>query len=202
MDPIDDRLKQKLQAKGTCLLGYNTNAGARIDVKLRPDSLKGFLPYHEIVSTLIHELSHNWVSEHNLLFWTNFGQMRAEYLHKHATLAASGTLVNGKTTAQLAGVRLPSNGIRGIAEFVLQELQREMAQHGLHPRMIAPAIIERCQQLTQQFEASEQGQRVGNSGTIESSNVGGSTRDRALAAAEQRAEQQKQDEEEKDTSSS
>jgi hypothetical protein len=67
--------------------------------------------------------------------------------------------------------------------------------------MIAPAIIERCQQLTQQFEASEQGQRVGNSGTIESSNVGGSTRDRALAAAEQRAEQQKQDEE-KDTSSS
>lgn len=202
MDPIDDRLKQKLQAKGTCLLGYNTNAGARIDVKLRPDSLKGFLPYHDVVSTLIHELSHNWVSEHNLLFWTNFGQMRAEYLHKHATLAASGTLVNGKTTAHLAGVRLPSNGIRGIAEFVLQELQREMAQHGLHPRMIAPAIIERCQQLTQQFEASEQGQRVGNSGTIESSNVGGSARDRALAAAEQRAEQQKQDEEEKDTSSS
>jgi hypothetical protein len=43
---------------------------------------------------------------------------------------------------------------------------------------------------------------VGNSGTIESSNVGGSARDRALAAAEQRAEQQKQDEEEKDTSSS
>ena len=203
MDPIDDRLKQKLQAKGSCLLGYNTNAGARIDVKLRPDSLKGFLSYPDIVSTLIHELSHNWVGEHNLLFWTNFGQMRAEYLHRHATLAASGTLVHGKTTAELAGVRLPLNGIKVIAEFVLGELKKEMAQHGLDHTMIAPAIIERCQQLTQQFEASEQGQRVGSSGTVQSDTVGGSTpRERALAAAERRAARREQNDEEKDTSSS
>jgi hypothetical protein len=183
MDPIDDRLKQKHQAKGSCLLGYNTNAGARIDVKLRPDSLQGFLPYRDIVSTLIHELSHNWVSEHDLLFWTNFGQMRVEYLHRHAMMAASGTLVNGKTTTELAGVNLP-NGMESIADFVMKELQKDMAQHGLHAQMIAPAIMERCQQLTQQFEKSERGQRVGGVGVGGGgSGIGGSARERALAAA-------------------
>ena len=186
MDPIDDRLKQKHQAKGSCLLGYNTNAGTRIDVKLRPDSLKGFLPYRDIVSTLIHELSHNWVSEHNLLFWTNFGQMRVEYLHRHATMAASGTLVNGKTTAELAGVTLP-NGMESIAEYVMNELQKDMAQHGLHPQMIAPAILERCQQLAQEHKNSERGRKVGGAGS-----VGSGARERALAAAEQRAAQQQQ----------
>lgn len=199
MDPIDDRLKQKHQAKGSCLLGYNTNAGARIDVKLRPDSLKGFLPYRDIASTLIHELSHNWVGEHNALFWTNFGQMRVEYLHRHATMAASGTLVNGKTTTELAGVTL-SNGMDSIAEYVMRELEKDMAQHGLHPRMIAPAILERCQQLTQQFEKAERGQRVGGSANVVtdegSVDTSGSARERALAAAERRAAQQQQRDEE------
>lgn len=117
------------------------------------------MPYRDIVSTLIHELSHNWVSEHDLMFWTNFGQMRVEYLHRHASMAASGTLVDGKTTSDLAGVSLPG-GMKSIAGYVMKELEKDMAQHGLHPRMIAHAILERCQQLTEQFEKSEQGQRV------------------------------------------
>jgi hypothetical protein len=192
MDPIDDRLKQKFDAKGSCLLGYNTNGGARIDVKLRPDSLQGFLPYGEIVSTLIHELSHNWVSAHDLLFWTNFGQMRVEYLHRHATMAASGTVVNGKTTAELAGVHLENNGMESIVTFVLKELEKDMGQHGLHPQMIAPAILERCRQLTSGSKQSEQGQRVGSNG---SGGIGGSSaRERALAAAEHRAKQEQPDE--------
>lgn len=62
MDPIDDRLMQKKQQQGACLLGYNTNAGARIDLKLRTDDLKGFRPYAQLAATLLHELSHNWVS--------------------------------------------------------------------------------------------------------------------------------------------
>jgi hypothetical protein len=211
MDPIDDRLKQKHDAKGSCLLGYNTNGGARIDVKLRPDSLRGFLPYRDIVSTLIHELSHNWIPQHDLLFWTNFGQMRVEYLHQHATMAASGTVVNGKTTAELAGVvcflennngsssSSNNNMMESIATFVLNELEKDMRQHGLHPQMIAPAIFERCQQLTSASKQSEQGQRVvGSNG--KSDGIGGSSsaRERALAAAEHRAKkQQHQDEGEK-----
>lgn len=40
MDPVDDRIMQKMQQEGGgCLLGYNTNRGLRIDVKLRTDDL-------------------------------------------------------------------------------------------------------------------------------------------------------------------
>ena len=42
MDPIDDRLMQKKQQEGACLLGYNTNHGMRIDIKLRTDDLSGY----------------------------------------------------------------------------------------------------------------------------------------------------------------
>jgi len=85
MDPIDDQLKHKKEKDGGCLLGYNSNHGLRIDLLLRKKNLEqGFLPYKEIVATLIHELSHNWVNEHNALFWANYGQMRVEYLHRHA----------------------------------------------------------------------------------------------------------------------
>jgi hypothetical protein len=48
MDPIDDRLMQKKEQQGGCLLGYNTNGGVRIDVKLRTDDLQGFRPYLEL----------------------------------------------------------------------------------------------------------------------------------------------------------
>merc|ERR1719420_942532 len=105
MDPVDDRIMQKAQQEhgDSCLLGYNTNRGPRIDIKLRTDDLQGFRSYPELASTLIHELSHNWVGDHNLLFWTNYAQMRAEYLFTHARLRGA-LVVRGKTTAELAGL--------------------------------------------------------------------------------------------------
>ncbi|KAL3817776.1 hypothetical protein ACHAXA_002420 [Cyclostephanos tholiformis] len=118
MDPIDDRIMQRVQSGGGgCLLGYNTNRGLRIDVKLRTDDLSGFRPYRELASTLIHELSHNWVSEHDVLFWTNYGQMRVEYLWRHARLMRGGVYVGGKRTASLAGISdmiLPRDADEGI----------------------------------------------------------------------------------------
>jgi hypothetical protein len=182
MDPIDDRLMQKKQEHGGCVLGYNTNAGARIDVKLRTDDLQDFRPYPELVSTLIHELSHNWVGEHNLLFWTNHAQMRAEYLYAHATLRS--TIVRGKTTAELAG--LDKTKLENVFDFVMHELVREMAQHGLHPRMIEAPIRQRCEEL----KRNKGGQRLGDGGSA----FGGTARERALAAAELRAREQKEKE--------
>merc|ERR1712151_1057872 len=101
---IDDRIMQKTESHGGLLLGYNTNRGLRIDIKLRTDDLSDFRPYPELVSTLIHELSHNWVGEHNLLFWTNYAQMRAEYLCTHARLRSSSNVIRGKKTAEVAGI--------------------------------------------------------------------------------------------------
>ena len=182
MDPIDDRLmKQKQhQNPGSCLLGYNTNGGMRIDVKLRNDNLVGFRPYSQIVATLIHELSHNWVGEHNLLFWTNYGQMRVEYLHTHLRLRSC--VVQGSTTAALAGLSplLQQHQGTNVFDYVVAELEREMAQFGLHPNSIASAIQQRCREL----EETHRGQRLGGSETTAKN-----SRDMALEAAERRAEE-------------
>jgi WLM domain len=189
MDPIDDRLMQQKQQEGGCLLGYNTNAGARIDIKLRNDNLKGFRAYPELVSTLIHELSHNWVGEHNLLFWTNFGQMRVEYLFTHM-ITMQGTIVNGKTTAQLA--ELPTlRSMREIFDFVMNELAQDMRQHGLTPDRIASAIQSRCDELVAKTDLNRN--KLGGGGSLQ--NQGGQigVRERARQAAERRAAQNKTD---------
>ena len=62
MDPVDDRLAHKTHQQGKCLLGYNTNQGARIDVRLRTHDLSGFLPYPQLIETLLHEMAHNMVA--------------------------------------------------------------------------------------------------------------------------------------------
>lgn len=167
IDPIDDRLMQQKESQGGCLLGYNTNHGARIDLKLRTDDLQGFLPYHQIAATLVHELSHNWVGEHNALFWTNYAQMRVEYLHKHASLAAAGYVVNGRTSADHAGVvgvgssSLPlsyadrggdadvdgSVSMRQISVTVISECKSEMIMYGIPVEIITPAVLDRCQEI-------------------------------------------------------
>ena len=183
------------------MLGYNTNGGTRIDIKLRTDDLQGFRPYPELMATLLHELSHNWVGDHNLLFWTNYAQMRAEYLYTHARLRSTTHLVKGKTTAELAG--LEKAKLENVFDFIMQELVQEMAQHGLHPNMIAESIRQRIQELEASYSS---GQRLGGGEGNDRGNDstegggggggGGSARERALAAAEQRARHQQDREKE------
>jgi len=198
MDPIDDRLMQKTESQhGGCLLGYNTNRGLRIDIKLRTDDLADFRPYPELVSTLIHELSHNWVGEHNLLFWTNYAQMKAEYLCTHARLRRSAIVVRGKKTAELAG--LDERVLDNVFGVLMNELVREMGQHGLHPNMIASPIRQRIQELEQETLQikGQQGYRLGGEAassqtTTTITSVGMSARELALAAAERRAREEKE----------
>ena len=179
MDPIDDRLMQKKQQEGACLLGYNTNHGLRIDVKLRSDDLSGFRPYNELAATLIHEVSHNWVGDHNVVFWTNYGQMRVEYLWTHAWLMQGGVFVNGRRTAGLAGVTemmiSPSVGngnvvqnsatsntsqsqtMDNICQSVIAELAREMAQHHLPVQFVAPAVLTFSRELMVETSKKNEG---------------------------------------------
>merc|ERR1712003_264407 len=172
MDPIDDRIMQKTEAKGGCLLGYNTNRGLRIDIKLRTDDLSDSRPYSQLVSTVIHELSHNWVGEHNLLFWTNYAQMRAEYLCTHARLRYSSNVVRGRKTSELAG--LNEKALNNVFDLLMNELQHHM-EH----------LEKETAQKQSQFE-----HRLGGDGGKESTNH--NNRQLALAAAERRARQQQQ----------
>merc|ERR1712176_835720 len=203
MDPIDDRIMQKTESHGGCLLGYNTNRGLRIDIKLRTDDLSEFRPYEQLVSTLIHELSHNWVGDHNLLFWTNYAQMRAEYLCTHARLRKSAFIVRGKKTAELAGLK--EGSLHNVLELIMNELVREMGQHGLHPDMIADLIRNRIQELEDEalimkdqysyrLGGDTSKQTTGNVSSIAGHNTSDPTslRELSLAAAERRAREQKE----------
>lgn len=199
MDPVDDRLaaKKKAQNPNSCLLGYNTNAGTRIDLKLRPDNLDGFYPYRELAATLLHELSHNWVGEHNALFWSNYGQMRVEYLVTHARLAAGGYVIDGRTSAAVAGLEFTGEelagggrgSIRAIYERVVRDLTGECAEHGVSMDMVAPAVYHRCNEMEEKEgrDIGGGGRMVGGRGDDRTNNgSGASPRDRALAAAEKR----------------
>ena len=43
-----------LLAQGKCLLGYNTNSGSSIHLRLRTDDNRAFRPYNELINTLLH----------------------------------------------------------------------------------------------------------------------------------------------------
>lgn len=216
MDPIDDRIAQRMEHEGGRVLGYNTNGGMRIDVKLRTDDLSNFRPYRELASTLIHELSHNWVSDHNLLFWTNYGQMRVEYLWHHARLMRGGIFLGGKRTAALAEIMdmihvTPNttsilNGddaqiMNNICRSVIKELVMEMAQHHIPVQLVEPAVVTFGEELIHETNTNDvtsdgEGHRLGgamDTGVRGESTAGStsSARERALAAAERRVREAK-----------
>jgi DNA-dependent metalloprotease WSS1 len=52
------------------LLGLNVNQGEKICLRLRPpQDATAFLPYNEIVGTMLHELTHNNIGPHNKEFY-------------------------------------------------------------------------------------------------------------------------------------
>lgn len=135
------------------------------------------------------------MGEHNLLFWTNYAQMKAEYLCTHARLKKSAVVVRGKKTAELAG--LDERSLDNVFGLIMNELVREMGQHGLHPNMIASPIRQRIQELEQEtlrMTELQQGYRLGGKTLTQTASVGNgmSARELALAAAERRAREEKE----------
>lgn len=122
MDPIDDRLAEKMEGGGSRLLGYNTNAGMSIHMRLRTMDLSGFEPYSMLIDTLLHELAHNEVGPHNDSFWHLFGQLKSDYLHHHAHLSASGSMFGGVSPLALAGV---ADQVRDVRSAVLLSIARD-----------------------------------------------------------------------------
>ena len=122
MDPIDDRLAEKMEGGGSRLLGYNANAGAEIHVRLRSHDLSGFMPYPALVDTLLHELCHNEVGPHNEHFWHLFCQLKADYLRALRDVGARGDVFAGKSALQLAEA---ADQVADIRSSVLGALQRD-----------------------------------------------------------------------------
>ena len=58
------------------LLGLNVNQGEKICLRLRPpQDITSFLPYNEIVGTMLHELTHNFIGPHNKAFYKFFDNL-------------------------------------------------------------------------------------------------------------------------------
>eukprot|EP00980_Cylindrotheca_fusiformis_P001240 scaffold331_cov117-Cylindrotheca_fusiformis.AAC.18 len=120
--------------------------------------------------------------------------MRAEYLYCHLHNTTT-NLVNGKTTATLAGLSSILKSPKDILPFILHhdDLAKDMQQHGLHPNMIQAPIQQRCQELEDAYYQTKiTAQRLGGASSLTSAN---NAREQMLAAAERRRQQQQQQEE-------
>jgi len=122
LDPIDDRHAEKMEGEGKRLLGYNTNAGASIHIRLRTADLSGFMPYPALIDTLLHELAHNEVGPHTDGFWALFCQLKVDYLRTLLGLSSRGILFNGKSPINLASV---AEEVKDVRTATLQALARD-----------------------------------------------------------------------------
>ncbi|KAF9428005.1 hypothetical protein BGZ94_003642 [Podila epigama] len=89
------------------LLGMNTNKGAKIELCLRKhDNENEFLPWQEIIGTMLHELAHNIRGPHDAQFYKAFDDLYDEY----DKVVDSGYTGEG---FDASGHRLGTNGLSG-----------------------------------------------------------------------------------------
>eukprot|EP00811_Abedinium_folium_P024205 NODE_3397_length_2044_cov_9.010955.p1 GENE.NODE_3397_length_2044_cov_9.010955~~NODE_3397_length_2044_cov_9.010955.p1 ORF type:complete len:653 (+),score=199.56 NODE_3397_length_2044_cov_9.010955:185-1960(+) len=96
------------------LLGYNQNHGDMIVLRLRTDNVKGFRPYHDLINTLIHELTHNVWGPHDDKFWKLYGELKAQYMRFHRFWSHNGSTTSG-AQQQFAGFDSDGEGDAGAA---------------------------------------------------------------------------------------
>lgn len=98
-----------------CVLGYNTNAGAEIHLRLRTDDEKGFRSITSIRQVLAHELAHNEFSDHDTRFKELMRWVERE-VAKFATSERKGRTTGGVRAAPVGEEplqgRLPAPGER------------------------------------------------------------------------------------------
>lgn len=70
-------------------LGYNTNMGQSISLRIRTDLYDGFRPYLDIRKVLLHELTHNVWSDHDNNFKELNSQLNREVIEHERTLKAN-----------------------------------------------------------------------------------------------------------------
>lgn len=68
----------KVGVDPVCVLGYNVNKGAEINLRLRTDDRKGFRPLYMLKKVLAHELAHNEHSEHDTKFYELMRQIERD----------------------------------------------------------------------------------------------------------------------------
>ena len=144
MSPVE--AQERMAKRGTPnmdLLGYNQNFGGMIVLRLRTDTLKGFRPYHDLINTLIHEMTHNVWGPHDHNFWKLFGELKAQYMRFHRFWSHGGRAADSNAAGQFQGfdgqdegaVRDANFGQRLGGEVSVSEDRRSKALAALEQRM-------------------------------------------------------------------
>ncbi|CAI7898508.1 unnamed protein product, partial [Closterium sp. NIES-53] len=92
-----------------CLLGFNKNRGEEVCLRLRTDDLKGFRKYLAIRRTLIHELAHMEVDDHNAQFKALDSQLSKEVEASDWTRSASHSTAASSSLSHLLSNPPPSS---------------------------------------------------------------------------------------------
>merc|ERR1712187_93176 len=136
---------------GVDLLGYNMNNGDMIVLKLRTDTLKGFRPYHDLINTLVHELTHNVWGPHDHNFWKLFGELKAQYMRFHRFWSHGGRAADSNAAGQFQGFAgddadgenpegfgqvLGGGNSSEVAVSLTEEERRERAKLSAEARMV------------------------------------------------------------------
>lgn len=124
MSPLE--AQERMAKRGTPnmdLLGYNMNSGDMIVLRLRTDNVKGFRPYHDLINTLIHELTHNVWGPHDHNFWKLFGELKAQYMRfhrfwSHGGKAADSGASGGQFTGFASGDNDEGGGDEGFGKVL------------------------------------------------------------------------------------
>ena len=107
----------------TNLLGLNINGGQKIQVRLRyPGDRNQFLPFEDVLDTMLHELCHNAIGPHNAQFHALWDQLRDEMqslIRKGYT--GEGFLGRGQ---QLGGRRLPLHEALRLARQAAEDRRK------------------------------------------------------------------------------
>jgi hypothetical protein len=111
------------------LLGLNVNHGQQILVRLRyANNKRSFMPFDEVLDTMLHELCHIEIGPHNSSFHKLWDTLRDEwYALQIKGYTGEGFLGNGR---MLGGQRIPNEELRRRARAAAQQRERERVTSG------------------------------------------------------------------------
>ncbi|KAL3821112.1 hypothetical protein ACJIZ3_007017 [Penstemon smallii] len=104
--------------KNGALLGLNVGGGIHVKLRLRrPNRDEEFLPFHEVLDTMLHELCHNAHGPHNTSFYKLWDELRKEceeLIHKGISGTGEGFDLPGRRLGG-ASRKLPLSSLRQVA---------------------------------------------------------------------------------------
>ncbi|KAL3768309.1 hypothetical protein ACHAWU_006691 [Discostella pseudostelligera] len=185
MDPIDDVLMHKTHHESggaACLLGYNTNHGLRIDIKLRTEDLKAFHADRIFMGTCQFYDGGMFVNGKRTATLAGVEDM----ILNLPTSTSSSSRNNGSSSIINNGNRRTRDGVihnnhnnltdddqimNNIYHSVCKELEIQMtSQHQIPVALIAPGLMKFGNELIAETKRKRHQQQNGGSGVVDDAN--------------------------------